>query len=44
MRPLQVHIRSLQERISFCTCPDRANNQLGAWAADLAPEMEPGPG
>ncbi len=28
-RRYEVHIRSLQDRINFCTCPDRANNQLG---------------
>ncbi len=28
-RRYEVHIRSLQEKINFCTCPDRANNQLG---------------
>lgn len=28
-RHYEVHLRSLTERINFCTCPDRANNQLG---------------
>jgi uncharacterized Zn finger protein len=28
-RRYEVHMRSMQERINFCTCPDRANNQLG---------------
>ncbi len=28
-RTYDVHIRSLTEKINFCTCPDRANNQLG---------------